>query len=373
MASQNSSVEREVAAVLRDSFSELRPLYAQAKRELLSTAKRGPSALLTSYDNIWWQAVARPRFHILRNAALRAARQRAEAIQREALGQFRVLKLRHRMSPPGTIAERAVQAMLARPRGRQGWRIEDRWWPRDAWVKRVFFRTLQDFRRRADREAKVVSIHAAADLGELDGPLLELLAASGTSGFDAVKYKGKAGIRPKLAPKVAKIEYPFPSRKGGKGKRTLEELVDSVADQIVLARGEYFAAVGIKDSLRESGFAAARAAGRETSYIWGWRWELDPAHPVYDECDIFAQADVGHPAGPGVYFDGEAMVYSHPNCWCRLVPEWAPEDLLDDDGEFETPEPPRGYEKMLRQLEEDARDSARGRGRDRWTRKSHSH
>lgn len=53
-----------------------------------------------------------------------------------------------------------------------------------------------------------------------------------------------------------------------------------------------------------------------TEYKWFQKWELSPAHPKVDVCDVLASQDtIGE--GPGVYKEAPTR---HPGCYCYIYP-----------------------------------------------------
>lgn len=53
--------------------------------------------------------------------------------------------------------------------------------------------------------------------------------------------------------------------------------------------------------------------------VWGYRWELSSNHPIYDQCDVCANADIGYGKGlyPKKYMP---TIPLHPHCRCHLLP-----------------------------------------------------
>lgn len=54
---------------------------------------------------------------------------------------------------------------------------------------------------------------------------------------------------------------------------------------------------------------------QNSKYMWFEKWELSPAHPRPDVCDILASQDMGE--GPGVY---KKAPNRHPGCYCYIYP-----------------------------------------------------
>jgi len=61
------------------------------------------------------------------------------------------------------------------------------------------------------------------------------------------------------------------------------------------------------------------AAGRVNPAYKGVRWLLSSSHPVPDQCDDLASADL-YGLGPGGYPAGDEPPYPHPNCLCTVGP-----------------------------------------------------
>lgn len=53
--------------------------------------------------------------------------------------------------------------------------------------------------------------------------------------------------------------------------------------------------------------------------VWGYRWELSSNHPIHDQCDVCANADIGYGKGlyPKKYMP---TIPLHPHCRCHLLP-----------------------------------------------------
>lgn len=57
-----------------------------------------------------------------------------------------------------------------------------------------------------------------------------------------------------------------------------------------------------------------------------FRWVLDPGHPKTDECDVWAERDIGY--GPGIYpYDTEVPYPNHPHEMCHLEPVTVSEEV----------------------------------------------
>lgn len=69
------------------------------------------------------------------------------------------------------------------------------------------------------------------------------------------------------------------------------------------------------------------SAGRTMPSYKGVMWCLSAAHPIADECDDLADADL-YGMGSGVYPEGEEPVIPHPNCLCYVVP------VMEETDEF---------------------------------------
>lgn len=68
---------------------------------------------------------------------------------------------------------------------------------------------------------------------------------------------------------------------------------------------------------RAHGEAYQQAAGRNPDVI-GMRFNLSPAHPKFDQCDLHAHANL-HGLGPGVYPVGQSPWPAHPNTMSYLT------------------------------------------------------
>lgn len=85
-------------------------------------------------------------------------------------------------------------------------------------------------------------------------------------------------------------------------------------------RTRYFA-----ERIARTEIARAQNAGVYEKYVdnddcIGFRWRLSSAHPVYDICDMYANADL-YGLGPGIYpKDKLPMMPAHPNCMCHIQP-----------------------------------------------------
>jgi len=312
---------RHLLLTVKTAMDSVPLLYARFRRALLADARTGgPAAVQRQYMARFRQYVAEPRRALVVAVAHRAARLRAAAM---VAGAHAHPWVGHPAAPTAAVAAAAqrvaLRALTHQRRG--GWRITDLEWPSDRYVQGLFFSTWDAWRRRAGGTA----LRAAAD--DEDADVDE----------DA----------PSIDPARRKIAYPFDEDVTDIDP---EELVDDALDDVVVGRGEYYAVAGIRDLAREADhlMSAMETAGLAPQII-GWRWTLSDSHKYSKQgdevCEMLATADVGHPHGPGVYYDA-FLPKSHPNCMCDLTEEWADDDELEDP-DWEPPEPDDDYEDQV--------------------------
>ena len=81
----------------------------------------------------------------------------------------------------------------------------------------------------------------------------------------------------------------------------------------------------VNERIARTEMANAYELGRRRAYfedpnITGFQWELSPSHPIFDECDYLAEADL-YGMGAGVYpLDSGVTAPAHPNCLCTTYP-----------------------------------------------------
>ena len=329
---QVGAIERATRTALRDDFRALAALFADFRARLLVEYRHGGMVQLRRTYRHWFDVhIAAPRQHLF-HRAIEATALRRQAVlttelrRRYGTGRWRV---------PADAARRAVAHVWRRPRGRGRWAYAQPHWPMDRRLEIRFFVVLDGWLRR-QRARPISDLAAAAAAGE------ELEAKEEDAG---------PNLSPRIDPRHAKIAYPF-----GPGRTDLtdEELVERALDDVVVARGEYFAEVGLRDLTREIDTAVSRIVAQDVAAIIGWRWTLSPDH---DEalcksgyCLAMSEADVGHPHGGGVYFDA-LLPSDHVSGWCAWEPEWADEDDVSDP-DWTPPEPPDDYEDRVRDLVE---------------------
>lgn len=312
---------------LRTAYAALATPYARLRAQVLAEARAGGvEQVRRAYPALFARLVGEPKRQVSVALARRVAQGRLDYLATELRTRYpeRPTKV-HAQS--GTLA---IHQALRRPR----W--EGTVWPSDVWVQGKFLRTLDDWQRRA--QAKAWSAHT--------------LQASGAWGFAGLVKQPQA--TPQLDPRHRKIAYPF----GDATAVDEVELVERALDNVVMARGEYYAAVGLRDLATQVDQITSRIESGQQPFIIGWRWNLSPEHTEEKcrnhICLTFSEADVGHPSGPGVYFDA-MFPQSHPNCWCTLDPEYADDTDLDDPT-WTPPQPDEGYEDRVVALVEQFHD-----------------
>lgn len=312
---------RQIVSILRPSFRELAKPYGALRERLLVDARCGGVALVQrTYAQHFHQLVVGPRLTEYWRVARLVAHQRLVRIETDVQRRFP----RRRFPTHPRSAVLALHRAFTRGRfsGGRHWRLTDHVWPSDAALRYQFLTTLEQWQRRSPR------------------PSLTLHAQISTAGRNA---------QPIIDPTHKKIAYPF-------GEETADpvDLVQRAIDNIVVGRGEYYAAVGIRDLAREVDHLTSQTESQHQPAIIGWRWMLSPAHTERvcpsGECLTYSTEDVGHPEGAGVYFD-EVFPQSHPNCWCYMDPVYATDDQLNDP-EWQPPQPDDGYADRVRQLVE---------------------
>jgi len=320
-----SAHQRQLLTTLRDAFVQLRAPFAQLRTRVVDDATRhGTAGALRTFPHWYDICVAQPRRELFRRTATTIAHQRLTSIEQTIAQRYP-----HRRFPTSAnSAHKAVHQALTRPRVSAGraWHLGDMTWPVDRSLRVKFALTVDDWSRRA-RANQSITLHAAAS---------HIAAALG---------QGKA-------PKITKpaIKYPFDDLTDVDAA----DLVGAALDDVVINRGEYYAAVGIRDLAREVDLLTARNESQRIPMIIGWRWTLSDAHTEEkcraSECLTYSTADVGHPAGGGVYFD-LLFPQGHPNCWCNLEEVWA-----EDGDDANVPQPPDDYEDRVRALTEQFHD-----------------
>lgn len=85
-------------------------------------------------------------------------------------------------------------------------------------------------------------------------------------------------------------------------------------------RTRYFAERIARTEMARAYNDGAMAKYREDDDIEAVQWKLSSAHPCYDICDLYANADL-YGLGKGVFpKDKVPMLPAHPNCMCHLKP-----------------------------------------------------
>lgn len=305
---------------LREDFAVMRPWFAALRGRLLDEYRRGGQAQLERTFRHWYtQFVIVPRVALYRAALERTAARRGAVLSAELARRYGGRRPFH----PQSVARGAVNVWTC-PRGRTRWSYAQRRLPTDAEVQCRFLAVLQRWRAEQARRARGLTLAAKSEDDR------------------------RREWTPRIDPRHAKIAYPI------RDDLSDADLVARALDTVVVARGQYFAEVGLRDIIREVDRAVSLIESGRQAVIVGWRWNLSPAHTEElcrsGICRALAETDVGHPHGPGVYFDA-LVPQSHPNCWCDLDAEWATDDEAADP-DWEPPEPDADYEDRVRALVE---------------------
>jgi len=301
----------ELLATIEAGFQQVRTPLEHLKTACLEIARRpgGVPALRRYYDQLWMQLFSHHRYETVVMTGRRAAQLRVARLAAAATQRYPDLHVAARIRP--SVVGQVVDAAVARPLGKLGWKLSDPFWPRDAWIKQTFFAQVERGRR------KLRDIHAAAP---------------------------SKRATPTIDPRHRKFSYPIDASMSDL------DLVERALDDIVVARGAYYAEVGVRDFSRILDQAAAVAAAQDMRVIELWCWLLSPEHDSADSspdiCDDLAVADVGF--GPGIYSD-DLLPDSHPNCWCSMEPVWSSPGAAEDPS-YSPPAVPADYEDRVRSL-----------------------
>lgn len=304
-----SPTQRAFVRSLQLGIQDLRPLLSRLRRALLEVARHdGAEALRQHFDRLYVEHFARPRLKILTRVARHVAETRVTTLRTQAHQHYS-----NREWSTAPVVPQIVERVLSQPIGRLSWRFTDCTWPRDRWIRDKFFSVLDDAQRRRER-LRQRALSASTDIEAREGE--------------------PPPKHPHIDPTLRKFAYPIDPDLSD------VDLIERAADTVVVARGEYFAAVGMQTAMRAADSAARQIMRGEIPQIIAWQWELSPAHPRPDRCDDYASADLTG-LGPGIYFDA-AMPEDHANGLCGWIAVWAnPSDVEDPD--WEPPEPDDDY------------------------------
>lgn len=289
------------------------PVFTQFRNAWIDLVRRrGLAEALKRYDTLWEQLVIHPRVQAITGAVIRVVTARLSYLGDEAVRRYGQSAVGPPLAP--RLVHQVANDVLGRRHGPHAWRYVDGWWPNDHWIKRRFLLALQDGQRRLRR------LHAE-EQRSIEAALIS-----------------DENARVKIDPRHSKFAYPIDPQ------TTELELIEKAADTVVVARGQYYAVVGLREAMRAAEQAADAAAGGALKQLQLWRWtpsaEHDSAPSSPDMCDMLAEADVGF--GPGLYHDSR-LPQSHPECWCSLEPEWA-------DGDADELVVPDDYEDRVDEL-----------------------
>ncbi len=149
----------------------------------------------------------------------------------------------------------------------------------------------------------------------------ELMRLSAKEGYKELTYRAK----------LRRVQYALQRLKTPALKSAYSLLVKAIDERNEKAlhkaiysatqeRTRYFAERIARTELRRAyvdGFLA-RYDGDET--VKAYRWRLSSAHPVFDICDVHAEANL-YGLGKGVYPKGKVpQLPAHPHCLCYLMP-----------------------------------------------------
>ena len=95
-------------------------------------------------------------------------------------------------------------------------------------------------------------------------------------------------------------------------------------------RTRYFAERIARTELRRAYIDGFLAKYQDDPTVLAYRWRMSSAHPVFDICDLYANADL-YGLGKGIYpKDKVPLLPAHPHCLCYLMP------VRDLNGKVET-------------------------------------
>lgn len=95
-------------------------------------------------------------------------------------------------------------------------------------------------------------------------------------------------------------------------------------------RTRYFAERIARTELRRAYIDGFLAKYQDDPTVLAYRWRMSSAHPVFDICDLHANADL-YGLGKGIYpKDKVPLLPAHPHCLCYLMP------VRDLNGKVET-------------------------------------
>lgn len=331
-------------ALLRQRYADARVPLDAVREAVLADVRRGGVALATrNFAAHWDRLVAGARASLLLDTAKTVSLRRLELLGTEIARRY---PDRHFSVRPQS-AVLAMHQVLTRTRvsGDRRWSLRDARWPLDAYITRTFVNTVNKWAAQAyPSTAPSGCLHASGAAAWL------LSQKKARAKRPKLSRVGKTET-PRIDPTFKKFRYPF---EAGETDIDPEDLVKQALDTVVVARGEFYIATALRDLAREVDHMTALTESGQVPMIIGWRWTLSSAHDRApsspDQCDVYAETDVGHPYGDGVYFD-VLLPESHPNCWCNIEAVWARAEDLDDP-RWVPPEPDDDYKERVREMVE---------------------
>ena len=146
----------------------------------------------------------------------------------------------------------------------------------------------------------------------------------------SLAVKGDNVNKKQILDRIQQIKHDVSELQSNALKASYKELLSSL---------ESFKAEAIQNAIKvaveeKSRYQAERIARTETARawfegyvaryaddddVWGYKWELSSNHPIYDQCNVCANADMGYGKGryPKKYMPSIPL---HPHCRCHLVP-----------------------------------------------------
>lgn len=373
MASSAGESRDQIDLWLQGVFSRtFDPAYRDLARGLKQAYRRGG---LPAVD-LRYQAITRElgqeRATFFRQAVERAAGAAAGSFLRDVTRYYGRELVGKLMAPrPGSdiprvledlgqgAPRRVAQRIMDMPT-RLGYRYSDAIWRGDDQTRQEMRQFLQlhlEQGRAALRDADVFKRYQAHDINlpkhmrELERHARDAISQAPGSRerfLDALRKAKQTIAERREGPLGTKA---FQDRTANQMKRAVEtgtaQTIDQGIDQFIYRRARYRSLVALRSETNRAFQESSLETYRQYDFVVGVRWVLSRSHRHFDECDVKANADVGHPAGRGSYYKNDVPWPDHPNGLCHL------ESVLAPPAEAATAKPPPvppGMDRIIQSL-----------------------
>jgi hypothetical protein len=156
------------------------------------------------------------------------------------------------------------------------------------------------------------------------------LFVKGAKDFTREELLDLRGIRADLSDRAIKRVM---KELGVNKKKGIEELKARARDRFRM--GQSIASKAMRLAQTEINVAyheASIVSAQNSAVVKGMKWELSRNHPLFDECDLLASANV-YGLGKGVYPVNKVPHRPHPRCRCHML------DVLREPDEWDNPKP----------------------------------